>query len=404
MALTQNLLGSMGPSQESPEVKAMKNERKRIQSYIRAYQRDPKNWSNNMIMQLEQMSAQYQVPFKRVVPEASAAWNAAGALGGVADSVALGFIPDKWYSDESNRQAANIGKIGGAAAQIAAAIAATVATGGGAAPTIGKALSSMGTAVKAAQGLGKVGAAVKGASTLARTIPARMPVGQMTSGAIRQGAKALTPYGKGKGWKWAEGATNVAERSATANVLKQATRAIDKTGDLGSVVKGQNLSKEHIAGLTNKITAKYGKNSKVTKNYLEQLKTHKSVSGLDNVSTEQIVNMANKMVKTHNVSSANVKKLLKKVGASDSDDNVKLIVDKLREANITKLDEKAVAQLMKMVKTKAPDPKVGLGDIDKWGALSSAGLGVGAGMSLMDYTPSREDLEKQEDPYDPYNM
>lgn len=402
MAITGNY--GYATAGETAETKQLKAERKRIQSYIRAYGRNPKNWSNNMIMQLEQMAAQYQVPFKRVIPEASLAEQALALGGGVADSVAMGFLPDKLYTDESTRTAANVGKIGGSIAQIAAAIAATALTKGAAAPTIGKAIGSLGTAIKGARGLAGAANVGKAAGKLALTIPARMPVGQMTSGAIRQGAKALAPYGAGQGWKWAKGMEATAGRSATAATLKEATRAIDNAGDLGKVVKGQNLSKEHIAGLTRKITNKYGKNSKVTKNYLEQLKQHKSIESLDGVSTNQIVDMANKMVKTHNVNSANVKKLLKKVGANSGDDNVQLIVQKLKDANITKLDEKAVAQLLKLVKQKSPKTKVGLGDIDKWGALGSLGLGAGAGMSLMDYTPSREELEKQEDPYDPYNM
>ena len=78
---------------------------------------------------------------------------------------------------------------------------------------------------------------------------------------------------------------------------------------------------------------------------------------------------------------------------------------KLEEANITKLDDDALKELLKLVKSGADATgKLGLADIDKWGALGTLGMGAGAGMSLMDYTPSREELEQQEDPYDPYNL
>ena len=187
-------------SQLSSEYKQMQSERKRIEGYIRSYQRNPKNWSNQMIQQLEMMSAQYQIPFKRMVPEASTFKKVGATAGGIADAVAFGFIPDKWYSDESTRSAANIGRIGGAAAQVAAAIAATIASKGAAAPTIAAAARRLSAAVKGAKGLKGAKDIAKAAGTLARTIPARMPVGQMTSAAIQNTRAGLAPYGAKAGW------------------------------------------------------------------------------------------------------------------------------------------------------------------------------------------------------------
>ena len=56
----------------SPEQRQLMNERKRIKSYISSYERNPQNWSKGMLDQLEMLTAQYQIPFKREVPSAGA--------------------------------------------------------------------------------------------------------------------------------------------------------------------------------------------------------------------------------------------------------------------------------------------------------------------------------------------
>tara|TARA_R110000824_G_scaffold17639_2_gene71151 strand:- start:790 stop:2001 length:1212 start_codon:yes stop_codon:yes gene_type:complete len=390
--------------EQSPQEKQLRAERLRIKGYIRTYSRNPKNWSNNMIMQLEQMATQYQIPFKRQIPEASTAWKAAGVAGGIADSVALGFMPDEWYSDESNRQQANIGKIGGAAAQIAAAIGATALSGGAAAPTLAIAGKSALAAIKAAKGLGKVGQIVKQGAKLSTIAGGKTPLGRTASGGIVAGRKALAPFGASKGWKWAANAASADAKVASANVLSKAKSAVENSTSLSKVVKGKTLSKDDVKSLTKSITDKYGKSSKVTTDYLSQLKDSKSIGNLSGVSTEQIVKMAQGLNPRHNVTAANVKKLLSKVGANSGDSNVAFIVKKLGEKNISKLDSKAVTALLKLVKTPGQDMgKVGLMDINKWEAAKAIGLGGFAASSLTDWKPSREELEKQEDPYDPYN-
>ena len=130
----------------TPEERQLKNERKRVLAYIRQYERNPNAFNNTMIAQIERMALQYQIPFQRQEKTASF-WENAGAFGGgLADSVAFDLIPDKWYSSEATRKAKNAGKIGGAAAQILAAVGATVLTGGAAAPTIGVAAGNLGKA------------------------------------------------------------------------------------------------------------------------------------------------------------------------------------------------------------------------------------------------------------------
>lgn len=404
MSITTNM-GMMGGSAISPQERQMRNERKRVQSYIKSYNRDPKQWSNSMIQQLEQLSLQYQIPFKRQVQEAGALRQAGAALGGIADSAAFGFIPDKWYSSEATRKGANVGKIGGAAAQIAAAIALTAATKGAAAPTIAKAAGNFGSALKAIRGIGTAGTALKEGAKLGANVASKGLVGRSASGALKMGRETLAPYGSQQGWSWAKGAMNEKGFKASEEIFKAASNAVDKTGDLAKIVKGKNLTPGQITMLTNQITTKYGPKSKVAKNFLEQLKSSKSVGSLQGVETKHIIDMANGLNKNWNVNLANIKKLLTKSKADASNSNASYILGKLEEANITKLDDDALKELLKLVKSGADATgKLGLADIDKWGALGTLGMGAGAGMSLMDYTPSREELEQQEDPYDPYNL
>lgn len=388
----------------SPEERQVRSERNRVQGLINKYYRNPSNYNPRMVQTLERMAMQYGLMFKKVIEPATTLENVGAFAGGVLDSAAFGFIPDEWYSSEKTREAANAGRIGGAGLQILGGIAAAPLTGGA---SLGATARGVGSAISAAKGLGKVGAAVKGAGKLATAGAGALPVGRMTSGAISQGRKALMPYGAGQGWKWAEKGVKAAERTASSTVLKQARNAVDNAGDLSSVVKGQTLSKEQIGLLTKRITRKYGEDSKVTQNFLEQLKSSKSVGSLDGVSPKNLIKMANSLNKRHHVKPSNIKNLLKRAGANDSDDNVAFIVKKLGEENITRLDEKAVGVIMKLAaegSKQATKAATSLGDINKWQALSAVGLGAGAASSLVDYTPSREELMRQEDPYDPYNQ
>ena len=394
----------------SPEQRQLMNERKRIKSYISSYERNPQNWSKSMLDQLEVLTAQYQIPFKRQVPDASAIRNMAAGAFGALDSAAFGLIPDKWYSSEATRQAANVGKIGGAAAQIGAAILAAPFTGGA---SIGAAAKGLSSAVQGARGLSAAGNIAKEAARLGATTIAKGGAGRLASGAVQTGKQTLAPYGAKQGWKWAENVVQGQKLKKSEDIYNAAKRAIDNSDDLAKVVKGKNLTPGQITLLTNRIASKYpakgkkaGELNKVGENFLNQLKTSKSVGDLKGVSSKQLIEMAQSLNKGHLVKSSNVEKLLKKAGADHSPSNVKYIVDKLKEENITKLDSRAVDVLVKLARSgkSAADKSASLADIDKWGALSTLGMGAGAAFSLTDYTPSREELMQQEDPYDPYNL
>ena len=404
MAITSNIMNQA--QQISPEARQLNNERKRIDSYIRSYQRNPKNWSDTMVQQLELMATQYNIPFKREVEDASALWNMAGTAGGAIDAAMFGIpgaIFGKPYEDESNRMAANIGRVGGAAASIIPAIFAAPFTKGA---SLAAAARGLNTAVKGAKGIKGAMDVAKAAGNLGVTAASKALPGQAARYAMQTGARTLAPYGASRGWQWAKNVQKSVDRGATADVLKKAKSAIRNTDDLGAVLKGSNLNKKQISSLANVIKNKYGKNSKVAKNYIEQLGKAKVKGGnLENVTSSQLVKMANSLNKNWNVSTANVQKLLTKAGVKgNSAADAAFITTKLREANISKLDEKAVALIIKLANKPSAAAKVGLGDLDKWGGLMALGSGAGAVSSLTDWTPSREELEAQEDPYNPSNV
>ena len=85
------------PDQESPEERQLNNERKRIQSMVRDYQRNPKGYNAQMLASLERMATQYGIPFARAADQGNALEKTGAFVGGIVDSVLLDFIPDKWY-------------------------------------------------------------------------------------------------------------------------------------------------------------------------------------------------------------------------------------------------------------------------------------------------------------------
>ena len=395
-----SLTGGVAEAPITAEERQLKNERKRVLAYMRQYERNPQSFNNTMITQMERLATQYQIPFQRQVPKAGFGKNALAFGGGLADSVLFDLMPDKWYSDESTRTAKNVGKIGGAGAQIAAALALAPFTGGGSLALGAKGIGGAATAARAtlgaASGFGKVGAGIKGLGTLgkgalvssARGL-SKLPLGRMTTGAINMGKGALQPYGVNKGWAWAKNAQESALRTQQAKILVAGRNTIKSCGNLEELVSGANLG------------------SKVGKEFLSQLNTAKTVGpvNLQGLSPDQLINMANKFNAGWKVNSVNVKKIFLKAGINrPSKAQVKLITDHLKSKNITKLDGGAVKEIMKLAQKKGSTvlPDASLADIDKWQALGSAGLGFGTLSMLNKREPSRQ--EKEDAMLDPFNQ
>ena len=142
MAITYKTYGS---SNITPEERQLKNERTRIESMIRSYERNPDNYNPRMVASLERMATQYGLIFNRVEKEASTGDKIMAGVGGFADAILMDLIPDSMYSDDSTTNIRNKAKM----------------VGTGASFLLGTGLASAG--VKAAAKLG-----TKGASALAK--------------------------------------------------------------------------------------------------------------------------------------------------------------------------------------------------------------------------------------------
>ena len=106
------------------------------------------------------------------------------------------------------------------------------------------------------------------------------------------------------------------------------------------------------------------------------------------------------------VNAANIKKIMIKAGIKKPNKNqIAMIEDYLKGKNITKLDNTAVKEIVKLAQKKGATDLPGvasLADIDKWQAAGSLGLGLGAASMLNKREPSRQEIEDQMT--DPYNM
>lgn len=411
----------------TPEERMLKNERKRVEDYIRAYERNPKSFNQGMISQLEQLAMQYQIPFKRVIPTAGIGRQIGAGAMGVVDSALFDLVPDAWYSSEATRQAANIGKLGGAGTQIAAAIAATVLSGGAASPSImaalgnvGKAAGSVGSAVRGVSGLAKAGQALKGMGTVGKelgklgiNVASKGLIGRATGGALRAGARSLAPYGAKQGWKWADDLTNAQILTRQTQTIATAKESITKgTGKLSDILKGQNLTPAQIKELRKFIrdthSVKSGKGMKLTKTGKEF--TRQLDAGVEGASInlgltpDQMHSFINSIRLTGNpkITLKRIQKIAKDAKIPLTKGQAQKIADELASKGHTRFKD-TIPTLLNMGSSPATADATlrGLANMDTLGALAGAGFTAGtvAGMR----TPSREELERTQDPMDPYN-
>lgn len=366
--------------QLSTEERMLNNERKRVESYIRDYHRDPKSWNSNMIMTLERLAIQYGIPFAKPAPSAGPIRNITATAAGALDSaLALGFVPDDWYSSEATKKAANVGRAAGAVLPLAVAAAGTYLSGGTAAPlTAGIAARSM--------------AAIRGAAGLLT----KTPLAKVATGGVKQTKAALAPWAAGQGYKWA--GKHVAETAkATSSGVVQAVKDAVKSGNIGSIpeiIKGANLSKQQIKTVTNQINKAYGPKSRTATEIIGGLgstaTTKIAPQILDKVISASAFNALN--------TEANILKYIAKSGVKVSKAESKEIVRVLLGTGKKRLVDTASDIAVIGNKLNAPLP-ASLYDIDKWQAgMGALGLGA-AGSTAADALGAFAEEE-----LDPYNF
>lgn len=448
-----NLVGTSQPI--SPEQRMLKNERKRVEGYIRSYQRNPNNWSSPMISSLERLALQYQIPFKREVPTASFAQKAGAFAGGLADAVALDFIPDDWYSSEATRSAKNWGKGIGTAGTIAMTLGgAALARGAAAAGTkAASAMSAKQIAREAARTSVEKGKAavpfpgkVPGNAAQRRTAkraherapenratpdisytslddaPSRLgkkfdtanpeTISRMAEslGAGAEGAARAAGFtGPGFAARFGidsvkKGLTQIgqakgwkfAEKQLTNDVLKAIK---DAPGDIATIIGNNKLTKDQVKELSKAITGRYG-NKKLGKTLLAEVK---GAGTTFSSSSKEILNFVDNIGGIKKVNPANIKKIGNKAGLNST--QIKEITEQLTKNSINDIDDVAKF-LINSTKTPSFDPMLLANKDLGLGALSIAGAsrpitGFGFGEGL---TPSRAQLEAAQDPYDPMNQ
>ncbi|QDP45727.1 MAG: hypothetical protein Unbinned5179contig1000_14 [Prokaryotic dsDNA virus sp.] len=436
MALTSQMaFHPGGQTTEDPQAKALKNERKRVTAYIRQYERNPDSFSSSMLSQLEQLAMQYQIPFKRKVPDAAWYKHVGAFQGGVLDSVAFDLIPDDWYSSEATRKAANYGKIGGAGAQIIGGILAAPVTGGSSLLATGKGLTAAGTALRggvaAAQGMGKIGAAARGLggvgaeglASLARgvgSVAGKTPLGRMTTAGVEGITDTALPYMAGRGSSWAKGILGKRQTEVGKKLFSKAEENIKAGGSIEDIVSGQTLSSGQINNLAKQITTKYSKPkgglTNTGKEMMRQLNTANQTGGtvIGSIKPNQYQLIVDKIFTggRHggaNLTVDNVVKTANKAGVRITRADAEKLTTFLQGKGHTKMID-AAPDMLKLgaegIVKGAQFPKMQLQDLDKWkGLTSAAALGFAGSQPFRSRIQSREELESGfTDPYDPYNQ
>ena len=432
--------------QETPEERQLRNERKRIESMIRSYQRNPKNYNAQMEASLERMATQYGIPFKREVPEANFAQKGGAFLGGVVDSVLLDFVPDSWYSSESTNSAKNWGKGVGTVAMIAGTLGAGAgakalatgarAVGGKVASKVAGKQAARKTAREAAEEAtkkakqgpaGKVldeagleddilnppikdpGAASKVgqkfddmdpeqiknmASSIGDGIEKAAQNAGMTGPGFLAGfgkesiKKGVRDIGLVKGWNWAK-------KSLVDDLVKAADSA--NPGDITKLLGDTRLSAKEISRVAKALKNTHGNNA-FSKSIIAELKgAGSSIGG----SVDDIKAFVNSIKNTKNVTAANIEKIGK--SAKLSKEQIKEITENLINNQI---DNFADAKKFLIASTKTPSIDIlkAAQNKDLWmgvGASAAAtrpitGIGFGEGL-----TQTYDD--KLEEMYDPMN-
>lgn len=369
MAITYKTYGS---SNITPEERQLKNERTRIESMIRSYERNPDNYNPRMVASLERMATQYGLIFNRVEKEASAGDKIMAGVGGFADAILMDLIPDSMYSDDSTTDIRNKAKMVGTGASfllgtgLASAGVRTAAKLGtkGASALAKKQAANIAkrttpgtnftttvddvafTGPKGMKGP-KVGETkLKGPGSDTNVRPAtntEKAVDSLDSEAIKNAAKKLeeSEIAKGQAFGFdlknagapaalgnmakkniSEGLTDIgqaqgfkwAQNALSKNVIKAIEDNPMSGAEITKLIKGHKLTKEQILDITNAISAKHGAKSAYGKSLIAKVKGASKDIDLDPDSILKIVQNIGPKLEIAN--KKNVKNVIQKAGFS----------------------------------------------------------------------------------------
>ena len=398
-------LGSLsnyaGP-QITPEERQLKNERSRVNSFIRSYERNPDTWNPSMIASLEKLALQYQIPFRRHIPQKSVIHQAGAFLGGIADGIAFDLLPDKWYSSEGTRAAKNWGKgagvVGSALVTGGATLGAKGALAGGkllGSKALAKGATALGSGKGVAGGLGKA-------------------VSQYTPSGIAT-RKGIETVQKVKGAASVGGSKKLADSKAIIESVKKGN-----IGDVNTLLKGRSVARDSIDDVVKVVNKEFGKGSAAANKIIKNIKAS-TQTGL-NLGKDKIKGLVNKIAgrsesvtKSVNVTGKEMTKFITNAGRRQkmSSAEIKDLLKVMKYNNIKNLDESAdfilnsgkssseiLSKAMSWADLKNLD-KMDLAKIAGAGLLTTRPLTGIAGSGGI--TPSRAELEADDlDIYNPY--
>lgn len=221
--------GVYGQSNKLPETveeRSRKNERKRIMSMIRSYERNQDRYSPKEVLKVQQLADMYDIPWSPNRPKPTFAQKGAAFAGGILDTGMLDMIPDKWYTAKGAEGARELGAMLGIPLSVAAAILAAPASGGaslaGGASAVRGALSgAKGVAglAKAIPGVGSgVGQMAKAGLGMVPSVGlAKLGVG----GAQKVMAPMMQKYGVGTGTKFVKKGVEQAVRKNKRELIQE---------------------------------------------------------------------------------------------------------------------------------------------------------------------------------------
>ena len=226
-------LGATQQPQYTPEQKLYMDEKKSVTKLVRNYDMHPERWGKEKIQKLKALADRYEIPFE--VAKATGGQQARSAIVGAVDSVLFDMIPDDSYVTPGTEGYAKAGKWAGIVIPLIASAAATIATGGAAAPLMGAAVAnaSKGTAGRILSNVAK--RVPQAAKTMYKWTAPGM-IGEGIKGAGRIISPALAARGIGTANPFVMSGLNAAQK----NFVDQGVKIL-KTGGDDAITKAMEV-------------------------------------------------------------------------------------------------------------------------------------------------------------------
>ena len=254
-------VGGTQQPQYTPEQRFFMNEQKSVLKLVDNYKMAPEKWDRKRLEKLQMLADKYDIPF--TPKSASAFQKARSTVVGAVDSVLFDLIPDEGYIAPGSEGYAKAGKWAGLVIPLLVEGAATIATGGAAAPVTGPMMAAQ---------LARIAKTGSSASRIARagnwakkayqwTAPGLISSG--IKGAVKTAGPALAARGMGDNW-FAKLGLNMAQRGFIDDGMKALSSGSPTaaTDALASFAKAGLNAKQINALKSSDVMLKLFKNNK----------------------------------------------------------------------------------------------------------------------------------------------